>query len=156
MQDSEHSDSSQKIVTVLVAEDSPTQAINIKELLTQAGLRVIWAQNGLECLKLAEQTMPNLILLDLEMPELNGIQACITLKKQPATANIPIIIFTRHDDPEFARLGFQTGAIDYIPKDAFANAVLIETLSELGLITSHARFNQEGGDGEGGGSNAAL
>jgi CheY-like chemotaxis protein len=131
----------QEPLTVVVAEDSPMQALNLKELLTQVGLRVLWAQNGVECLKLIDQTQPGLILLDLEMPEMNGLQTCEVLKSRPDTANIPIIIFTRHDDPEFARLGFQTGAVDYIPKDAFANAVLLETLVQLGIISAEARAN---------------
>lgn len=128
-----------KIPTVIVAEDSPTQALNLEELLAEAGLHVIWAQNGVECLKWASQVQPDLILLDLEMPEMNGIQTCEALKKQPETANVPIIIFTKHEDPEFARLSFQTGAIDYIPKDAFANAVLMETLRQLGFLKSADR-----------------
>ncbi len=126
---------SRSAATIIVAEDSPMQALNLRELLTQAGLNVFWARNGLECLKLVDETDPSLILLDLEMPEMNGLQTCQELKSKPETAKIPIIMFTRHDDPEFALLGYQTGAVDYIPKDAFANAVLLETLEQLGLIS---------------------
>jgi CheY-like chemotaxis protein len=128
----------EKTPTVIVAEDSPTQALNIEELLENAGMRVVLAKNGKECMLWVEQIQPDLILLDLEMPEMNGIQTCQALKARPATASIPIIIFTRHEDPELARLSFQTGAVDYIPKDAFANAVLLETLRELGFIASAA------------------
>jgi CheY-like chemotaxis protein len=129
----------EKSPTVIVAEDSPTQALNLEDLLGNAGMRVIWAKNGLECMQWVEQVQPDLILLDLEMPEMNGIQTCEALKKLPATANVPIIIFTKHEDPELARLSFQTGAIDYIPKDAFANAVLLETLRELGFLSSASK-----------------
>jgi CheY-like chemotaxis protein len=129
--------------TVLVVEDSPTQAAQIKEVLIQAGLRVIWAQNGLEGLKLVEQTRPQLILLDLEMPEMNGMETCIELKKKPDTAGIPIIVFTRHDNPEFARQSFQTGVVDFIPKDAFADTVLLETLRELGFISPNPPSNAQ-------------
>lgn len=135
-------------VSVVVAEDSPMQALNLKELLTRAGLRVLWAQNGVECLRLVDQVRPNLILLDLEMPEMNGLQTCQVLKGNPNTAQIPVIIFTQHDNPEFALQGFQNGAVDYIPKDAFANAVLLETLSQLGMISPKelgARNEDDGG-----------
>lgn len=133
---------------VVVAEDSPMQALNLKELLTRAGMQVLWAQNGLECLKLVDHANPDLILLDLEMPEMNGLQTCQELKKNPDTATIPIIIFTRHDDPEFALLGYQTGAVDYIPKDAFANAVLLETLAQLGFISNNHTGGEDEANGE--------
>jgi putative two-component system response regulator len=130
-----------KTAKILVAEDSPTQAISIQELLLQSGLEVVWARNGIECLELVNESHPDLILLDLEMPEMNGLQTCRALKQSHATADIPIIIFTRHDDPEFARLSFQTGAVDYIPKDVFANRVLLETLRDLGFIQSGTEIN---------------
>jgi len=134
--------------TVVVAEDSPMQALNLKELLTQVGLRVFWAENGVECIKLVEQTQPGLVLLDLEMPEMNGLQACQILKERHDTSDIPIILFTRHDDPEFARLGFQSGVVDFIPKDAFAFAVLLETLVQLGIISAETRESVKNNNGE--------
>ena len=133
-------------VTVVVAEDSPMQALNITELLTGAGLQVFWAQNGVDCLQLVNQKHPGLILLDLEMPEMNGLQTLAALKQKPETNSIPIIMLTRHDDPEFAQLGFQSGVVDYIPKDAFANAVLIETLTQLGIISGKQPEDGAGAD----------
>ncbi|NLG96110.1 MAG: response regulator [Chloroflexi bacterium] len=123
---------------VVVAEDSPVQALHLKELLTRAGLRLLWAPNGVECLKLVSLAQPALVLLDLEMPEKNGLQTCFELKQDPETADIPVILFTKHDDPEFSRLGFEFGAVEFIPKDAFADAVLLETLVQLGIITREA------------------
>lgn len=123
---------------VVVAEDSPVQALHLKELLTRVGLRLVWAPNGVECLKLVNLTRPALVLLDLEMPEKNGLQTCLELKKNPDTSEIPVVLFTKHDDLEFSRLGFEIGAVEYIPKDAFANAVLLETLVQLGIITREA------------------
>ena len=52
------------------------------------------------------------------------------------TRHIPVILFTRHDDPEMATLGIQSGAIDYIPKDALADVALLETMRQMGLIVS--------------------
>jgi putative two-component system response regulator len=119
---------------VVVAEDSPTQAFNLRDLLRQSGIEVLWAPNGVECLRLVDQVRPDLIILDLEMPEMNGLETCAALKKNPNTENIPVIMFTRHDNPELIRLGLEHGAVDYIPKDAFAHAVLLETLRDIGLI----------------------
>jgi DNA-binding response OmpR family regulator len=68
------------------------------------------------------------------MPGMNGFQVCQQLKRAVDTAEIPIIMFTRHDEQEAVVLGLQTGAVDYIPKDAFADAVLLETLRQMKLI----------------------
>lgn len=119
---------------IVIAEDSPTQATGLKHTLDSAGLRVFWAQNGVECLRLVEQVLPDLIILDLEMPQMNGLETCQRLKENPETCRIPVILFTRHDEPEFMRQGMESGVIDYIPKDAFANTVLLQTLREMGLI----------------------
>ena len=65
---------------------------------------------------------------------MNGFQVCRHLKSEHDTKDIPIIMFTRHDEQEAVKLGLQTGAVDYIPKDAFADAVLLETLRQMELL----------------------
>ncbi len=119
---------------VLVIEDSPTQAMIIQEFLLEAGLQVICATNGSMGMRLAKQVDPALVLLDVQMPDINGFEVCDRLKKDPETADIPVIMFTRNDSPEAVSQGLESGAVDYIPKDAFATAVLMETLRQMGLI----------------------
>ncbi len=85
---------------------------------------------------MAPKLRPDAIVLDLEMPQMNGFQVCQHLQKSKDTASIPVIMLTRHNDQETAVLGLQLGAIEYIPKDAFAEAVLLETLRHMGLIAS--------------------
>ena len=125
-----------KTKKALIVEDSPTQAMRVQSLLEGAGLRVIVAHNGKAGIQLARQLIPEVIILDLEMPELNGFQVCEQLKQIETTAEIPIILFTRHDDREAVLLGLQVGAIEFIPKDAFADAVLLETLRQMEIIES--------------------
>ena len=120
--------------TILIVEDSTTQALHLQALLEEAGLHVIWAPDGQAGVKMAHQALPDLVVLDVQLPDMNGFQVCQDLKSQNDTRHIPIIMFTRHDDPEAVVLGLQTGVIDYIPKDAFADAVLIETLRQMGLV----------------------
>ena len=67
------------------------------------------------------------------------------LKEESKTADIPIIMFTRYDDAQSVMSGLETGAIDYIPKDAFAEAVLLETLRQMGFV--EARETPAAGDG---------
>jgi DNA-binding response OmpR family regulator len=123
--------------TILVIEDSTTQALHLQALLEQVGLKVLLAHDGQEGLHMAQKSRPDLIVLDLEIPEMNGLQVCLRLKDVRETVSIPVIMFTRHDDYEVAVLGMQLGAIDYIPKDAFADRALLETLRRMEFIAPH-------------------
>jgi DNA-binding response OmpR family regulator len=120
--------------TILLVEDSTTQALHLKMLLEAEGLQVEWASTGGAGVQMACQLLPDLVILDLQMPDMNGFQVCQRLKEVQDTAAIPIIMLTRHDDTEAVVLGMQMGVTDYIPKDAFADAVLLETLRQMGLI----------------------
>ena len=126
--------SESKKKTVLVVEDSPTQALHMQALLEQEGLSILLAHDGKTGLEMAQELGPDLIVLDVQMPGMNGFQVCGELKNRRATKDIPIIMFTRHDEQEAVVLGLQTGAVDYIPKDAFADAVLLETLRQMKFI----------------------
>lgn len=122
--------------TILMIEDSTTQGLHFQATLERVGLRVLWAQEGKSGIRLALEQRPDLILLDVQLPDMNGFQICQYLKEQRETRHIPIIMLTRYDDAEAVILGLQSGVIDYIPKDAFADAVLIETLRQMGLISA--------------------
>ena len=119
---------------VLIVEDSPTQALNLQASLEAAGVQVLCAIDGVMGLKRAYQLKPALIVLDVEMPGLDGFKVCEELKRNPETTNIPVIIFSRHDRPEVIQMGEKLGAVDFIPKDAFATAVLLETIRQMGLV----------------------
>lgn len=121
--------------TVLVVEDSPTQAVQTRALLVANGLHVLMACDGVEGIEMAEEYLPRLIILDWEMPRMNGGEVLRALKSKPDTRQIPIIIFTHHDTPEIKAAGLQDGAVDFIPKDAFAKVVMLETLKQMGIIT---------------------
>ena len=120
--------------TILVVEDSPTQAMHIQGLLEQNGAHVLVAVDGPQGIQLAEGEQPDLIVLDMQLPGMNGLQVCKHLKSSTTTDQIPVIMFTRFDDAETIALGMQLGVVDYIPKDAFADAVLLETLRQMHLL----------------------
>jgi DNA-binding response OmpR family regulator len=121
---------------VLLVEDSTTQALHLRTLLERQGLHVTWARDGRQGVQRAQQLHPDLVVLDVQMPELNGFEVSRMLKDKAKTADIPIIMFTRMDDAQSVISGLETGAIDYIPKDAFAEAVLLETLRQMGFIAA--------------------
>ena len=126
--------------TVLIVEDSPVQATSIGHLLLEHGARVLYAPDGRAGLYIAQRYLPDAIILDLEMPRMNGLEACKRLKAAPETADIPVLILTRYAD----RLGLtsdgdKAGTIDFIPKDGFTNTVLVETLRQLCILERPSR-----------------
>ena len=82
------------VKTVLVVDDSPTERHVLVELLTRNGYQVITAENGEEGVEKAKRELPDLILMDVVMPGLNGYQATRTLTRDEATKHIPIIVCT--------------------------------------------------------------
>ena len=126
--------------TILLVEDSPTQALHVLSLLEEQDIDVVLAVSGEEGLQLARQVCPDLVILDMQLPGMNGLEVCRELKCMDETSHIPVIVFTRHDDSEVIGQMLEYGVVDYIPKDAFADAVLLETLRQMGLIGSRAEI----------------
>ncbi|HOT93061.1 MAG TPA: adenylate/guanylate cyclase domain-containing protein [Anaerolineae bacterium] len=109
--------------TILVVEDSPTQALLLEALLDQNGHNVIWALDGRQGLAMARHFRPDLIILDMEMPELNGDEVLRMLKAEPALQHIPVVMVSAFDDIERIARCIELGAEDYLPKPV--NAVLL-------------------------------
>lgn len=120
--------------TVLIVEDSVTQAEHLRATLQEHGLNVVCTLDGLSGIERARQMHPDLIVMDVHMPGMNGFEVAQTLKSDSTTRDIPIVMLTSSDNPESAMMGLDAGAIDYIPKDVFAMSVLIETVRQMGLI----------------------
>jgi CheY-like chemotaxis protein len=130
--------------TILIVEDSIVQALAVQLLLEQCGLNVLRATSGEQGLSLARDSQPDLILLDIQLPGIDGFQFCRLLRDDVSTLNIPIILFTVHGDQEMFRKGFAGGTIDFIPKDAFYTSVLLETLKQMGIIKNNfGRMNYQ-------------
>ena len=119
---------------ILLVDDNPQNLAALSKILSDQGYRIRTAINGQVALRSVQTMIPDLVLLDIRMPELDGYEVCRRLKEARETADIPVIMFTRYDEHESVMLGLQTGAVDYIPKDAFADAVLLETLRQMGFI----------------------
>jgi CheY-like chemotaxis protein len=126
--------------TILIVEDSRTQFLHLQLLLEEHGLQAAWAETGRKGVDMAQELQPDLIILDLRLPDIDGLQVAeqLRLKSKRAIASIPVILMTRYGDAELVERASQMGIDEYIPKDAFADAVLIETLRRMGLITSQA------------------
>ncbi|HYR57631.1 MAG TPA: response regulator [Chthoniobacteraceae bacterium] len=101
---------------ILVAEDEPDVLSLVASNLTSAGFNVIKAENGLVALNQAKETLPSLIVLDLMLPELSGLEVCKLLKKEPQTSQIPIIMLTAKAEEVDRIVGLELGADDYVTK----------------------------------------
>jgi len=101
---------------VLVVDDSPTETRIFLNTLRKAGFSVEAAQNGEEGVALARQLHPDVVLMDVVMPVLNGFQATRQLQRDPATADIPIIMVTTKDQDTDRTWGMRQGAVDYLVK----------------------------------------
>lgn len=101
--------------TVLVVDDI-VENIDILTGLLKADYHIKAATNGKTALAVAQKTLPDLILLDIMMPEMDGYEVCTALKKNPVTKSIPVIFVTAKDQAVDEVSGFETGAVDYINK----------------------------------------
>jgi two-component system cell cycle response regulator len=110
---------------VLMADDEPKNIAILEGMLAGHGYRLLTAENGREALDKAFSENPDLILLDILMPELNGFEVTRKLKKDPRTKNIPIILVTGLDTPESRNTGLEAGAEDFLNKPV--NAVELQT-----------------------------
>jgi DNA-binding response OmpR family regulator len=119
---------------VLLVEDSRTQALRFQLELARHDLNVEIASTGDRGLAAVRGNPPAAIVLDVDLPDTNGYQLCRMLKNDPATAHIPVVMLTHRDTALDALAGLEVGAQDYIPKDAFAESNLVESLRQLGVV----------------------
>jgi CheY-like chemotaxis protein/tRNA A-37 threonylcarbamoyl transferase component Bud32 len=129
-----------------VIEDETTLRENITETLEFEGFRVIEAANGAAGVQLAQQQLPDLILCDILMPDLNGYDALRTLQQSPTTALIPFIFITAKADRQSARFGMELGADDYLIKPFTTDELLATIRARLIKRAAMAHvFKQRGG-----------
>jgi CheY-like chemotaxis protein len=101
---------------ILLADDDPYISRAYSFALGKAGFTVIKATNGKEVLTQAREHLPDLILLDQIMPEMDGFETLKALKSDPALAHIPVILFTNLEQPSDVEKGRELGAVDYVVK----------------------------------------
>ncbi len=101
---------------ILVVDDTPDIVQFLTVRLRAEGFETISAYNGVDALELAKREKPDLIILDVMMPQLNGYQVCRRLKKDPELQEIPVIFLTAKDQPSDKFWGLEVGAVDYLTK----------------------------------------
>ena len=118
--------------SLLLVDDDPAAILVLSRILSEfADQR--FATSGEVALRLAEETPPDLILLDSEMPGMGGFGMCATLKARPALADIPVIFVTSHKELSLELAGFALGAVDFITKPMVAPVVLARVKAQLAI-----------------------
>jgi two-component system cell cycle response regulator len=102
--------------TIVVADDEPVNRELIQRLLAREGYHVLTARNGREAVELARESLPDLVILDVMMPEMDGMEACRLIKEDERTHDIPVIFLSAHGETEMKVSGLGLGADDYISK----------------------------------------
>jgi DNA-binding response OmpR family regulator len=131
--------------TILVVDDEP-DAIELADFnLRAAGFEVLTAADGNQALQLARKHKPDLILLDVMLPKIDGLEVCKLLRRDPATADIPVIMLTAKAAEIDRVLGLELGADDYVTKP-FSPRELVLRIKNL--LRRHTRTASEEGDGD--------
>ncbi|MBL4794977.1 MAG: twitching motility response regulator PilH [Pseudomonadales bacterium] len=115
---------------VLIVDDSPTETYKFKAMLEKHGYDILEADNGADGVAKARQEQPDIVLMDVVMPGLNGFQATRQLSKGAETSHIPIVIITTKDQETDRVWGKRQGATDYLTKPVDED-VLIQTIERV-------------------------
>ncbi|MEM7114125.1 MAG: response regulator [Chloroflexota bacterium] len=129
---------SNKSNTVLLVEDDPMTRSIFRMILGRTGLNVIEAVDGIDALEKVELHKPNVVMLDVTMPRMNGFEVCEKLRSQPHTAHLPVVFVTTHMDEKSVERGMAFGNAHYLLKPvAFKDllAVLKKVIGQLDATT---------------------
>ena len=131
---------------ILIVDDVVSNVLLLKILLTNEKFQVCTASNGNMCIEMAKSEHPDLILLDVMMPGLNGFDTAVILKKDPETQEIPIIFLTALNNPSDLVKGFQVGANDFLTKPFNKEELVMRVMHQIQLVAAKriiVRQNEE-------------
>jgi len=109
--------------SILVVDDEPTTLLSMRAFLQGQGYRVLTAASGQEALLLCAQEPPDLVMLDINMPGMNGIEVCRRLKSDPGLVSIPVIFVSALMETTYRIQAFQVGGVDYLTKPLYLKEV---------------------------------
>lgn len=129
--------------SVLVVDDTPANIGLLIEALGETGYQVRVAESGRSALKQLEHGLPDLILLDVIMPGLDGFATCTALKANPAWSGIPVLFMTSLNEPDEKVRAFSAGAVDYIVKPAYPPEVLARVRAHIEIRRLQRALEEE-------------
>ena len=113
---------------ILIVDDSPSQLMGIRRIVEKLGHEALTAEDGAAGVEAAKREIPDLILMDVVMPNLNGFQASRTISREPTTKHIPIVLVTTKDQDTDRVWGMRQGARAYLTKP-FSETELADTIT---------------------------
>ena len=113
---------------ILIVDDSPSQLLGIQRIVEKLGHESITAEDGAAGVEVAKRELPDMVLMDVVMPNLNGFQATRTLKREASTSHIPVILVTTKDQETDKVWGMRQGARGYLTKP-FTEGELSEVIA---------------------------
>ncbi|MGB3402740.1 MAG: diguanylate cyclase [Microcoleaceae cyanobacterium] len=128
---------------ILIVDDTPDNLRVLSSMLIEAGYKVRKAINGTMALRSIQAEPPDLILLDIRMPELSGYEVCAQLKNQPETKNIPVIFLSALDNEKDKVAAFEIGGVDYVTKPLQLQEVLVRVKTHLTLQQQQQQLQQQ-------------
>jgi Signal transduction histidine kinase len=131
---------------ILIVDDVVSNVLLLKILLTNEKFQVCTANNGNVCIEQAKKEHPDLILLDVMMPDISGFDTAVILKKDPETRDIPIIFLTALNNPSDLVHGFQVGANDFLTKPFNKEELVMRVMHQIQLVAAKriiVRQNEE-------------
>ncbi len=128
--------------TILIVDDNLAGRETLKGLLYGRGYELLFAANGIDALRLAEEHTPDMMLLDVMMPGMDGFEVCQRLRKNPKVAEIPVIMVTALDDRESRLRGIEAGADDFVSKP-FDHAELRKRVQTITRLNRYRRLVSE-------------
>jgi twitching motility two-component system response regulator PilH len=115
---------------ILIVDDSPTQTLSLSKILKKHGHEILTAKDGIEGVEVAKAELPDLVLMDVVMPKINGFQATRQITKNPSTSHIPVILVTTKDQETDRIWGERQGAKGYITKPV-SEETLVEAMGKF-------------------------
>ncbi len=128
--------------TVLVVDDDPIHLQHMKHILADR-YNLVVATSGVRALQVVEKTIPDLILLDIVMPGMDGYRTCRRLKSDPRTANVPVIFVTGMAGDSYESRSFEAGAVDFIAKPVSEPVVLARIATQLAQRGHERQYEEE-------------
>jgi len=134
--------SQRREAAILIVDDAPANLELLRKLMTEQGYQTYVAPSGERALAIAQRAQPDLILLDVMMPDMDGFETCRRLKQNPLTQRIPVIFLSAKTDTEDVVAGFDIGAVDYIGKPLRMAEVCARVRAQL-QIRSNSETQEE-------------
>lgn len=131
---------------ILIVDDVVSNVLLLKTLLTNEKFQICTASNGRDCIEKSKAEHPDLILLDVMMPDMNGFDTAVILKKDAETSDIPIIFLTALNTPSDLVHGFQVGASDFLTKPFNKEELIMRVMQQISLVAARhiiVRQNEE-------------